>query len=82
MSTNLEPKMEEETTKAQHLYSQIHTNQQQQDHAESESDESDTEEGSNKAGSRDSNALLDTWLAELDSLTTVSFQFISHLLCG
>lgn len=80
MSTNLEPKMEEETTKAQHLYSHIHTNHQ--DHAESESDESDTEEGSNKAGSRDSNALLDTWLAELDSLTTVSFRFISHLLCG
>ena len=39
---------------------------------ESESDESDSEEMTNKLGSRDSNAMLDTWLAELDSLTTVS----------
>lgn len=47
--------------------------------ADSESDESDTEEGSNKAGSRDSNALLDTWLAELDSLTTVSATQLLNL---
>lgn len=66
MSRNHQPKMDEES----HLHH--HTNHHQQEHADSESDESDTEEGSNKAGSRDSNALLDTWLAELDSLTTVS----------
>jgi hypothetical protein len=46
-------------------------------HYDSGSDESDTEEGTtsnNKAGTRDSNALLDTWLAELDSLTTVRIK--------
>jgi hypothetical protein len=48
-------------------------------HYDSGSDESDTEEGTtsnNKAGTRDSNALLDTWLAELDSLTTVRIKTI------
>lgn len=42
---------------------------------DSGSDESDCEgDGgmtTNKSASRDSNALLDTWLKELDSLTTV-----------
>lgn len=46
----------------------------QHDHGDSDSDESDTEEQNHKVGSRDSNALLDTWLAELDSLTTVSLN--------
>jgi len=52
-------------------------------HYDSGSDESDTEDGptssssGNKAGARDSNALLDTWLAELDSLTTVRIFSLS-----
>jgi len=46
---------------------------------DSGSDESDTEEVSNKVGTRDSNALLDTWLAELDSLTTVRIHILKIL---
>ncbi|CAG7829808.1 unnamed protein product [Allacma fusca] len=41
---------------------------------DSESDESDVED-SQKTGTRDSNAMLDTWLAELDSLTTISASY-------
>ncbi len=49
---------------------------------DSGSDESDCEDVgvATKSTSRDSNALLDTWLKELDSLTTVSkhrYFFIS-----
>lgn len=42
---------------------------------DSGSDESDGEEVTTLKSSRDSNALLDSWLRELDSLTTVSTKF-------
>ncbi len=49
---------------------------------ESDSDESDGEDGrSGEKQQRDSTAMLDTWLAELDSLTTVSIITDSASAC-